>query len=323
MIPTVPKPAAEKTFVVAAVILGLFAFVQLIAAVVALAPQVRFTTEGSRSDGAAAGTGSPGAPTTTAAAGTPTEQVIARAQSLLEQGNEARGGGDLQAALNAFGEADHLVPNEPGILIQMAGVLEAMGKRVEAAEAYQAILALPVNPANPDFPAIRLQAEQRAAALRGGAASEGGAPSASLMRDEIGIPIGSSLGIIEARIDDSDAGFKHLKIATKATQTETIEPGDLKIAVTFYEQNDYSEILPTTSGMKSEWLTPEIDWANGEPELVDVRYSMPADDRGDLPPLQYYGWVLGIYYKGGLQDSRAEPVTLLDEFPLPLTRDDL
>ncbi len=318
MIPTVPKPAAERTLVVAAAVLGLFAMVQLIAAVVALAPQVRFTT-----DQAASGDVSPAGQVADPDAlfAAPTADVVSRAQELYSTASEAFTTGDYQAALNALGEADHLVPNEPGILIQTGAVLEAMGKRVEAADVYRRILAVPEDPANPALPALRQQAEARIAALEGGAT--GDVPPAAMMRDEIGIPIGSVLGIIDARIDDTDVGFKHLKIATKASQAETVEPGELKVAVTFYEQNDYSEVVPTTSGMKSEWLTPAIDWADGEPELLDVRYSLPADDRGDLPPLQYYGWVLGIYYKGELQDSRAEPVSLLDEFPLPLTRDDL
>ncbi len=321
MIPTVPKPAAERTLVIAAVVLGTFAMVQLVAAVVALAPQVRFTTDASSGGGFAADSGDA---VDSVAGVAPTANVVDQAQALYSAAGEAFSKGDFQAALEALGEADHLVPNEPGILVQTGAVLEAMGKRVEAVEVYGRILALPVDPANPAFATMRQQAESRMAILEGGGTGSVGSDlSASLLRDEIGIPIGSVIGIVDARIDDEDAGFKHLRIATKASQAETVDPGELKIAVTFYEQNDYSEILPTTSGMKSEWLSPPTDWANGEPELLDVRYSLPADDRGDLPPLQYYGWVLGIYYKGELQDSRAEPVSLLDEFPLALTRDDL
>ncbi len=317
MIPTVPKPAAERTLVVAAAALGIFAMVQLVAAVVALAPQVSFTTDGVSEGGITSrAAGSTAAP--------PTSTAVDRAQVLYSSAGEAFARGDLQAALDTLGEADHLVPDEPGILLQTGAVLEGMGKRVEAVEAYRRILALPDDPANPAFASVQQQAQSRVSALDGGApGAAGNAPSAPLMRDEVGIPIGSVIGIVEAQIDDSDAGFKHLRIATKASQAESVEPGELKMAVTFYEQNDYSEIMPTTSAMKSDWITPLVDWADGEPELLDVRYSMPADDRGDLPPLQYYGWVLGIYYKGELQDSRAEPVSLLDDFPLALTRDDL
>jgi tetratricopeptide (TPR) repeat protein len=314
VIPTVPKPAAERTLVVAALVLGTFAMVQLIAAVVALAPQVRFTTDTRTTE----------SPVASASAAAPSASAVERAQTLYVAANEAFTQGDLQVALDAVGEADHLVPNEPGILVLTGTVLEATGRRVEALEVYGRILALPVDPANPDFATMRGQAEARLAALEGGApGAVGNAPSAALMRDEIGIPIGSVIGIVDARIADEEAGFKHLRIATKASQAVTVDPGELKMQITFYEQNDFSEILPTTSGLKSEWLSPLIDWANGEPELLDVRYSLPADDRGDLPPLQYYGWVLGIYYQGELQDSRAEPVSLLDEFPLALTRDDL
>jgi hypothetical protein len=48
---------------------------------------------------------------------------------------------------------------------------------------------------------------------------------------------------------------------------------------------------------------------------------MPPTDRGDLPPLQYYGYVVAIYYKGELQDQRAEPVSLLDQFAPPIHKE--
>ena len=52
--------------------------------------------------------------------------------------------------------------------------------------------------------------------------------------------------------------------------------------------------------------------------MTDDGDGLPLADRGDLPPLQYYGYVVGIYYNGELQDQRAVPVSLLDKFPPPI-----
>ncbi len=313
MIPTVPKPAPERTFVVAATILGIFALFQLIGAVVVLAPQVRFSSSASAPAPVA------GDPTSTSSAeqsGTAPDEAIAAANRYLAEADAARSRGNLQAALEALAEADHVYPNDPGILFQMGVLLEEAGKRVEAMNVYQAILALPENPGNPARADFGAQAEARLQALSGGTP---GAPPTTLMRDGVGIPIGSVVGIVDSRIVDSEAGYKHLRVATKASPADTIDPGELQVAVFFYEQNDHGEVLRSDASVQSEWLSPPTDWSNDEPELVDIRYAMPADDRGDLPPLSYYGYVLGIYYKGELQDSRAEPVALLDEFQLKLT----
>jgi hypothetical protein len=35
-------------------------------------------------------------------------------------------------------------------------------------------------------------------------------------------------------------------------------------------------------------------------------------------PNTFYGYVIGIYYNGELQDSRAVPVKLVRDFPPPL-----
>jgi hypothetical protein len=33
----------------------------------------------------------------------------------------------------------------------------------------------------------------------------------------------------------------------------------------------------------------------------------------------YFGYVVRVYYKGDLQDMRADPVKLLNQYPPPLT----
>lgn len=318
MIPTVPKPAPERTFVVAATILGIFALLQLIGAISVLAPQVRFSTSNAATTPISGEPIAPGA----ANADVAPDAAIAAANRYLAEADAARSRGNLQAALEALAEADHVYPGDPGILFQMGVLLEETGKRVEATNVYQAILALPADPGNPARAEFGAQADARLQAFSGGSP---GAPPAALMRDGVGIPIGSVMGIVDSRIVDTEPGFKHLRVATKASAAEEIDPGELQVAVFFYEQNDQGEILRSDSSVQSEWLSPPTDWSKDEPELVDIRYSTPSDDRGDLPPLEYYGYVMGIYYRGELQDSRAEPVALLDEFQLKLTlrEDDL
>jgi hypothetical protein len=83
--------------------------------------------------------------------------------------------------------------------------------------------------------------------------------------------------------------------------------------VRFFEKNTDGEIFLTESSVSSEWISPPVDWADNEPEILDVRYPLPkAKDR------VYYGYTLAIYYQNNLQDVRAVPGILDRQFPSEL-----
>jgi len=308
--PPLSKPAPDRAFAVAMAILGAVAAVQVLAVAVVFVGDIRLAPAGT-----AASERPAAAAPSQAEAGAPSEDMIRQANAMLEQADLARSDGKLDDALNALAEADHLVPNEPGILFQMAVVSYESGREVEAVDLAKRVLALPATSSNPAYAQIGQQA-RAFLAEREGAAAPSDKPAR--MRDDVGIPLGSSLGIVDCRLLDGAPGVKNLRVAIKAAQAETIDPGALKVVVYFYENNDQGEIVQTSSNLMSQWLSSPMDWANNEPELLEVNYPLPMEDRGDLPPMQYHGYVVGIYYKGELQDERAEPVAMLEQFPLKL-----
>jgi len=272
-------------------------------------------------------------------------ETIERANQVLEEADTLRAQGDLQSAFEALTEADRLVPQEPGILYQMAVVAFEMGRLTQSRELASRAISMPSLRSDPNYAGVYQQltlllSELGAPAqglsstgepLPGMSAPSSPAPGApapaktetpgasresSLLRDDAGIPIGSVFGIVEARLTDADADKKILRVATKASPTEKVDAADFKVVVYFYEQVDDGSILETDSTLMSEWMSPPINWSDGDPELLELRYPMPPADLGDR---QYFGYVIGIYFKGELQDSRAEPVSLLEQFPLELT----
>lgn len=322
-----PKPPAERTFVFAVTVLGVVALIQVLAVVLAIAPEIRFDQTAASS--LAPEAASPAADQSSVASG-PSVEVIQKVNGMLAQAEQLRNSGDLEKSLEVYQEADHLMPNNPGITFFIGMTHKALGRNVEAVEYLKKTLSYPETTQNPEYSVIQQQAERALAeidpgAAVGGSPSAAGAdstagasaePNAARMRDEVGIPIGSVMGVVEARLQNGEPGFKKLRIATKASVKEPIDPASLKTMVYFFEQNDQGDIMQTPSRVTSDWLSPPVDWKNGEPELLEVTYPLPIDDRGDLPPLQYYGYVVGIYYKGELQDFRAEPASLADQFPL-------
>lgn len=307
-----PRPPAERTFVVAVTALSFVAVAQLIAVVVALAPQVDLDRLG-RSFSTQAAVEEPSAPP---AAVTPDQAQ--KANSFLEEAAQFRAQNNFNGALQAVTEADRLVPNKPGILMQMAHDYASLGKNAEAVGVLKRIVALPPG-ADPAEAPLREQAKA-ALAQMGGEAAAAPAQEATAMRDDVGIPIGSVMGIVKAEIVDAEPGRKNLRVATKAALDQKIDGQKFVATVDFYEQDDNGE-LQHADAQATEWLSLPATWTDGEPELFQTKYRMPPVDRGDLPPLQYYGYVVAIYYNGELQDQRAEPVSLLDKFPPPVHKD--
>lgn len=308
-----PRPPAERTFVVAVTVLSIAAVVQLIAVVVALAPQVNLDRIGQ----------SFARPAAEPAPSIAVDPAIAqKANSFLEEAAQFRAQGNFNGALQAVNEADRLVPNRAGILMQMAHDQASLGKNAEAAEVLKRILALPEG--DPTDAAIRDQARAALAQIGDVASPAAAAPApakdSGAMRDDVGIPIGSVMGIIKAELVDGEPGQKNLRVATKAASDQKIDSQKFVATVDFYEQDDTGELQHADAQM-TEWLSLPATWANGEPELFQTKYRMPLADRGDLPPMQFYGYVVAIYYNGELQDQRAEPVSLLDKFPPPVRKE--
>jgi hypothetical protein len=103
----------------------------------------------------------------------------------------------------------------------------------------------------------------------------------------------------------------------KARPNSTINVKDVKILVFFYEQTEDGDVQLTESKVVPQWLSPPIDWAGNDFELLEIQYSMP-DANGDAAGRKYFGYVVGIYYNNELQDFRADPGKLAKDFPLPL-----
>jgi len=123
---------------------------------------------------------------------------------------------------------------------------------------------------------------------------------------------GNTLSIVSASLEGAgDLSPKKLTIAMKSLPQETIDVPQVKVQVYFYD-DDGGEIAPSKAQSVSRWLSSGTAWKNGEPELLEVRY-LPDSSDADV---KFAGYVVALYYKGDLQDYRAEPSRLTKLFPL-------
>jgi len=256
------------------------------------------------------------APQSTPPPATAAEQIddslMEKIRRMVDESDKAFRVGDHDAGMAKIQEADKLLPGDPGIMLRIGRLQEKKGDMRAAAETYKKVLQLPELPTE-----TRAQTQRKIAMLSlpestpvaTVVASEAGAD----MRDEFGLQPGAALGIIDTRLSNAAKGAKNLRISIKARPNQSIDPRQMAVHVFFYERDEAGKVQLTNSEVLTEWISPPVDWSNNEPELLNAVYTPPAKSH-----FTYAGYVVGIYYKNDLQDTRADPGSLATEDPLPL-----
>ena len=308
------KQPLGTTFIVAASLLGVAAVAQLVAILVYFGP-------GFKEAYAAAATAPP-VPEPVAAAptpATPAPEVSAaekaahqeRVAELTGEADKLEAGASPGDALVPLEEAIGLQPGNAGLLARIATLHERLGQTELAQAGWQKVVAL-----GPDAGKLLDIAEVRLKLLQSPAASGEGLE----LRDQTGLQPGSALGVVDLRVKDGGTAstpVKDLRLAVKARPGEQIDARDVRINVTFYETLN-GEIVPTNSRVQSMWFTTPVDWRGDGVEILEVKYEVPRIGPDGGPPPQFYGYMVNIYHRGQLQETRAEPADLQDLFPAPL-----
>jgi len=337
--PPIPRQPIGATFAVAVGVLGFFLILQFLAVAWYFLPILREKVVESATvasvrpaaevpPAASAPAGNTAAPERSQ----PDPAFVQKINRLVADSDRAYRVGDFEAALKGINEAADMLPDDPGILLRRARLLESMQQPAEAAADYARVAALPGLPAE-----LRTQAERKLTQLGGSASGNPAATPAAPapggeaatgdgndVRDEIGLQPGSSLGIVDTRLRDGSPGMKVLRVAIKSRPGVSVDTRQMKLHVFFYEKDETGEIQLTESKVVSQWISPPVNWADNEPELLDVNYILPdsslpgsAASNGS-PGRTFEGYIVGIYYNSELQDTRADPGNLARKFPLPL-----
>ena len=317
----IPKPPVGTTFKVAAGLLAAFLALQIAGvawfflpslqqaivsrAVAEKPPEAKVETV------AATPTPAP-QPTTAPTPAQPDEATYDKITALVGESDRAFRIGDFDLGLEKIREADRLLPNDAGILRRIARLHEERGETVDAASIYNTVLALPGLSQELRGQTRRklgmLETNKPQAAAPTMLAAEKGAD----MRDEFGLQPGAILGIVDTKLNDSKTGAKVLRISIKSRPGQSIDTQQMTVHVFFYDKDAAGNIELTESKIITEWISPPVNWSENEPELLDATYTPPGGD------FAFVGYVVGIYYKGELQDTRANPGTLASDHPLPL-----
>jgi hypothetical protein len=322
----ISTPPVGKTFKVAAGILIAFLVLQILAIAVYYLPGLQQAAVHALSPKPQPAEVQPESPAVAEAApeaappatpDQPDEATYQKITELVAESDKAFRIGDHDLGLTKILQADSLLPNDPGILLRIARLHERRGEPDLAASIYNSVLALPGLGDE-----LRTQTRRRLAMIatpETPAAPTMEAPAEGAdMRDESGLQPGAILGIVDTKLSDGADGTKNLLISIKARPEETIDTPEMRVHVFFYDRDPDGEIRPTNSKIVTEWISPPVNWADNEPELLNAIYTPPDPSDPVNAEVRFIGYVVGIYYKGELQDTRADPGSLAAQHPLPL-----
>ncbi len=228
---------------------------------------------------------------------------------LLKEAVELRDRGDTANALARLQEASGQDPKNARILEELAKTYESMQNIDRSNETWRKIQEM-----GPSAGASFELADKR---LKMGVPTPGvaepGVPSVSPL------DIGSSLAATGAGSDGLTLGI---------TEADTIDDKDIKL---------------TDADVTYEWLTPNHDWADANPEILSVTYLRPKNkllsseaalaaaaasvnpgkkgrtskpgSSAESGQRKYLGYIVRVYYHDQLQAVRAEPPRLLKLYP--------
>ncbi len=249
-------------------------------------------------------------------------QPETRAQELVDQGRTLRDRGDMSGALTKLREAQTLEPQNPQMSAELALTFEKMSLPDRAAEHWRQIYEMGESAGSYFIAAdARLKQSQALAMM---AAQKEAAPAnveTPVSRTNAAAVLGlGEIGLVEANDPASEKKFS-LRVPLKARARAKINVRDVVIHVLFYDRVGGKEVVETNANVNSRWASTPPDWAERDTEVLEVEYAQPRADPRDAgrEDRKYFGYNVRLYYKGELQDSRAEPTSLAAQFPAPPT----
>lgn len=277
--------------------------------------------------------------------------AVSIADRLLRQATKLRERGDTTNALARLQDAAQRDPKNANVLAEMAMIYESIQLFDRSNETWQRVQALG-SAAGPLYELADLKLKMGVPAATPAASD----PTTAAF-DASGVPDGSTFGITEVvptQTSDPDADMHlMLRVAVKARPNTPIDYTKVKIQVFFYDIADNDRVVLTDADVSYEWLTPNHNWSDTNPEVLAVTYLRPKKDalssdaaltaaaaavtppapgkkaRPSKPPApsesgeagqrRYLGYIVRVYYKDQLQAVRADPNRLLNLFPPPFT----
>ncbi len=227
-----------------------------------------------------------------------------RAERLLKEARQAKVAGDMMRAILKLQESLTHAPDDPSIQYELGLVHEQMGIFDTAASHYQKVFQMGITGAGSLYTLA-------AGKLRDGFEQ----PNAMLGK--------LSLGRVNTFNDSQNPQGQRitLTVSIQKTPSDTVDASKVSVEVLFFNRTDKGEIqqLEIKSWATEEWITPPIDWADGEESLRMIYTIPPQDLQTDhlFGHISYYGQVITLRYEDQILDIQAWPRHLAAKVAAP------
>lgn len=246
-------------------------------------------------------------------------------QELLEQSRVAAAKNQTELAFKAISQAEAQMPPQPAALAEMAVQYEKMGLNEQAIKLWEAVFKF-----GPGAGVYFSAADAKLSMLRGRLtpppkAAPLGAPSSAPVAPSIG-NLDSKLGLVRfgkfllRDSPDNSASNRSfvLNVPVQRAENATIEATEVFIQVQFYDQINGRSLEKTNATVSGKWTFPTVSWTHSKIQTLQISYNQ-SQQRSGRETRKYYGYVAGVYYKGKLLDTRADPPRLGQQYPPPRT----
>lgn len=278
-------------------------------------------------------------------AATPPPRPQVNPRDLLGQARQLRIRGDMRNALARLREAQISEPSNCDVIAEIATCYEQMSQLDRAIEQWQRVYDLGPG-CGPAYDLAEIK-------LRTGIAGPAPSVRAARAADPTGSGTAAperetKVGIVDvALIEESDPTAEKrlsLKITLKNRPGRYVDSNKIAIQAYFYDLVD-GKITLTSAETSSRWLTNHLQWDESTSQVLEAVYFRPKAEALAIPtprpkgkkpakgvpsneppvPLaaagnagetrEYAGYIVRVYYDRELQDVRAEPKALLEQFP--------
>jgi len=132
-------------------------------------------------------------------------------------------------------------------------------------------------------------------------------------------PNGSDFALTDARLlntSDNNQTALMLQLAVKVETQALPDPIKAVVEVNFYDTIADSQIVLTDAQVNYDWRSRR-DWKQANPETLSVSYVRKDAAAGPgVSNRRFFGYLTTVYYDGRLEVLRAEPLLLLNLFPV-------
>jgi tetratricopeptide (TPR) repeat protein len=336
-----PQTRSGRTFLIAAIALGMICAVQLgalgwhfVRGASRNHPLGATATPGQEADAMPRADELLGAPTPAPLVPSPAPAAASRAvvtsKDLVGQARSLRQRGDTNAALARLREAQLTAPTDADVLAEMAVVYEQIHNPELALDLWQRIYEQG-NAAGPAYylAEMRLRSGMAVSTAPPRGAKDAGAGATDPARD---VRVGIVDVTLREEADPTAEKRLSLKVTVKNRPGKFVDANKVSIQAFFYDSIDGRQTALTNAETAFQWLTNPANWDESTPQTLEATYfrqkplaqimptsrgKKPAPEPTPVPtvPRTFAGYIVRIYYDRVLQDVRAEPNSLLQQFP--------